>query len=173
MVSTSSVAKKSDRYFDNAAYLGPTTGGLSNFLLLTLFIFVFGIVSGAHLNPTITIGTFAARLCSLPRACLYLAFQTLGASLAGLFLRASYGSRDFKTGGCWMFSDVVPVRDAFAIEFMTCTAFLFLVFGVGLDPRQSKVIPHSLSPFLIPNKFGQYPKVSFAQYYLHYPNDVA
>lgn len=35
----------------DAAYLGPLTGGVSNFLLLTLFTFSFGVTTGAHLNP--------------------------------------------------------------------------------------------------------------------------
>ena len=53
--------------FDNAAFLGPLMGGIGNFVLLTMFTFIFGPVSGAHFNPTITIATFCARLCSLPR----------------------------------------------------------------------------------------------------------
>lgn len=64
-------------------------------------------------------------------------------------VRAGCGTRDFKVGGCWMFSNVVPVRDAFAIEFMACLTLFFLAFGVGLDPRQRSVIPPSLSPFLV------------------------
>ena len=136
-------------YFNNAAYLGPATGGIASFLLLTLFTFSFGVVSGSHLNPTITFATFVARLTSLPRAVLYMSFQTAGATLGWLFLRAGLGSRDFKVGGCWLFPEVVPIRDAFAIEFVACTALLFCAFGVGLDPRQHKVIPPALSPFLV------------------------
>lgn len=98
--------------FANAAYIGPLTGGLANFMLLTLFTFSFGVVTGAHLNPAITMATFFARLCSFPRAVLYIFFQTFGATLAGYMVRASYGSRDFKVGGCWLFSHTVPVKDA-------------------------------------------------------------
>jgi glycerol uptake facilitator-like aquaporin len=141
-------------YFDNAAYLGPLTGGLSNFLILTLFTFIFGIVSGAHLNPTITIATFVARLCSFPRAILYLGFQLLGASFGGFFVRAGYGTRDFKVGGCYIFPELVPTVDAFAIEFIACSALLFCAFGVGLDPRQQKIIPPALAPFLVGMSLG-------------------
>lgn len=141
-------------YFDNAAYLGPATGGLSNFLVLTLFTFIFGVISGAHLNPTITLATFCARLCTLPRAVLYIAFQLLGATIGGFFLRAGIGTRDFKVGGCWLFPDVCPVQDAFAVEFVTTTALLFCAFGVGLDPRQQKVIPPALAPFLVGLSLG-------------------
>lgn len=136
-------------YFDNAAYLGPLTGGLSNFLILSLFTFAFATVSGAHLNPTITFATFTVRLCTLPRAVLYIVFQTGGAALGGLLVRAGYGTRDFKTGGCWLYDDVVPVSNAFAVEFGATLALLFCAFGVGLDPRQRKVIPASLAPFLV------------------------
>ena len=67
-------------YFDNAAYLGPITGSISNFLILTLFTFAFGIVSGVHLNPAITLATFGIRLSIFPRTVLYISFQLLGAT---------------------------------------------------------------------------------------------
>jgi glycerol uptake facilitator-like aquaporin len=140
--------------FDNAAFLGPLVGGVGNFVLLSLFIFIFGAVSGAHLNPTITIATFCARLCSLPRMVLYVAFQTIGGALAGLLARASYGSRYFKVGGCWIYTDVVPVADAFVVEFVTSTLLLFFAFGVGLDPRQRQLIGPSLAPFLVGMALG-------------------
>lgn len=108
----------------------------------------------AHLNPAITLATFFARLCSLPRAVLYISFQLLGSALAGLMVRAAYGSRDWKVGGCWLFSDIVPVREAFVVEFMTCLTLFFVAFGVGLDPRQRAVIPPALSPFLVGMTLG-------------------
>jgi glycerol uptake facilitator-like aquaporin len=135
--------------FDSSAFLGPLIGGITNFILLSLLIFCFGSVSGAHFNPTITIATFFARLCSLPRMILYVAFQTLGGTLAGLLARAAYGSRSFKVGGCFLYTDVVPVGDAFVVEFVATALLLFFAFGVGLDPRSREVISPSLSPFLV------------------------
>ena len=135
--------------FDNAAFVGPLVGGVLNFLYLTIFTFCFGAVSGAHLNPTITIATFFARLCSFPRAVLYVGFQTGGGALGGLLARASYGTREFKVGGCWLYTDVIPIGDAFVVEFMTCTILLFFAFGVGLDPRQREAVGPTLGPFLV------------------------
>lgn len=109
--------------------------------------------------------TFFARMCSLPRAVLYMSFQVLGGALGGLMVRAGFGTRNFKVGGCWLFSDVVPVRDAFAIEFMACLTLFFLAFGVGLDPRQRSVIPPSLSPFLVGMTLGS---ISWATGYSRY-----
>lgn len=117
--------------------------------MLTLFTISFGVVTGAHLNPTITFATFTVRLCSLPRAVLYITFQILGATLGGLLILAGFGTRDFKVGGCWAFDDLIPPRDIFAVEFVATTALLFFAFGVGLDPRQRKVIPPALAPFLV------------------------
>ncbi|CAH0046606.1 unnamed protein product [Clonostachys solani] len=135
--------------FDNASFIGPLIGGILNFFYITMFTFCFGAVSGAHLNPTITIATFFARLCSLPRAILYVSFQVGGAALGGLLARASYGTRDFQVGGCWIYTDVVPIRDAFTVEFMACTILLFFAFGVGLDPRQKNIVGPTLGPFLV------------------------
>jgi glycerol uptake facilitator-like aquaporin len=140
--------------FDNAAFIGPLLGGITNWFLITLFIFSFGAVSGAHLNPTITIATFFAGLCTLPRMILYIAFQTVGGTLAGLLARASFGSRDFKVGGCWLYTEVVPVSNAFVVEFVFTLALLFAAFGVGLDPRQRQTIGPSLGPFLVGMTLG-------------------
>lgn len=126
--------------FNNAAFLGPLIGGITNWLLITLFTFSFGALTGAHLNPTITIATFFARLCSLPRMVIYVFFQTGASALAGLMVRAAMDTRDFKTGGCWLYTDVVSVSSAWVVEFVCCLALLFLAFGVGLDPRQKMVI---------------------------------
>lgn len=135
--------------FDNASFVGPIVGSLLNFLFLSLFIFCFGGVTGAHLNPTITIATLFARLCSFPRAVLYVFFQAGGGVLGGLLARAALGTRNFKTGGCWLFPDLISVGDTFAIEFMSCLILLFFSFGVGLDPRQKETIGPTLGPFMV------------------------
>ncbi|KAH6679112.1 putative aquaporin transporter [Halenospora varia] len=140
-----------DRFgpYDNAAFIGTTVGGLLSWAFVTLFILSFGAVSGGHLNPTITFGTFFGQLCTFSCFIIYIGFQTAGAALAGLLLRKALGSRDFKVGGCWLDTDLVPVSDAFVIEFMACSVLIFISFGVGLDPRQSKVIGPTLSRVLI------------------------
>ena len=86
------------------AFLGPLIGGITYAIIVTILTYCFSAVSGAHLNPFITMGTFFARLTTLPRLFLYIAFQLIGASLAGFLLRTSYDSRDFKVGGCFLFT---------------------------------------------------------------------
>jgi glycerol uptake facilitator-like aquaporin len=124
-------------------------GGVSNFILLSLFIFAFSPVSGGHMNPNITIATFFARLTSFPRMVLYVAFQIIGATLAGLLIRAAYGTRNFAAGGCVIDTALVPVGDAFALEFICDLALLFMSFGVGLDPRQRQIFGPALGPIFV------------------------
>jgi glycerol uptake facilitator-like aquaporin len=135
--------------FSTTRFLGALVGGVSNFILLSLFIFAFSPVSGGHLNPNITIATFFARLTSFPRMVLYVAFQTIGATLAGLLIRAAYGTRNFVAGGCEIDTALVPVGDAFALEFICDLALLFMSFGVGLDPRQKQVFGPALGPIFV------------------------
>lgn len=75
--------------------LGPITpaafGSIANFLLITLFIYSGGPVSGGHFNPLITMSTFFARLSIFPRTVLYILFQCAGAVVAGFLVRASLG----------------------------------------------------------------------------------
>ncbi|KAB8220220.1 major intrinsic protein-domain-containing protein [Aspergillus novoparasiticus] len=147
-------ATSSSGVFSTSTFLGPLFGGISNWLFLTLFIFSFSNVSGSHLNPTITLATFFARLISLPRMVIYLLGQTLGGTLAGLILRSAYGSRDFTVGGCAVNTRLVPVDEAFLLEFIFCLVLIFLSFGVGLDPRQSSIYGAALSPFLVGMTLG-------------------
>ncbi|KAF6513382.1 hypothetical protein HZS61_006707 [Fusarium oxysporum f. sp. conglutinans] len=151
--------------FDNAAFLGPLIGGMTNLIFITLFITSFGAISGAHFNPLITFATFCARLCSLPRLILYVAAQIGGGALAGLLVRASWGGRDFKVGGCWLFTDIVPPKEIFVVELVSATLLLFLAFGVGLDPRQAKIIGPALGPFMVGLSVGT---MSFASAFARY-----
>jgi glycerol uptake facilitator-like aquaporin len=151
--------------YDNPAFVGALVGSFLNFIFLTIFIFSFGSTSGAHLNPTITIATLFVGLCSFPRALLYLSFQAAGAALGGLLIRAAYGTRDYKVGGCWLYQEYVPTNQAFAVEFMTCLVLLFFAFGVGLDPRQRDTVGPTLAPFLVG---GSLAGLSLATGYVRY-----
>jgi glycerol uptake facilitator-like aquaporin len=80
---------------------------------------------------------------------LYVAAQLLGASLAGLLLRAAADTRDFKVGGCFLFEDLCPVSSAFTVEVVGDFILLVLAFGVGLDPRQLEIFGPANSAVLV------------------------
>ncbi|KAL3469907.1 aquaporin-like protein [Aspergillus californicus] len=140
--------------FASGALVPTLLGGLTALLALPLFIFATGPVSGAHLNPTITIATFFGRLATLPRCILYVSFQTLGGTIAGLLLRASFDTRSFTVPGCYIDTTQISTRSAFTIEFTTDFALIFLSFGVGLDPRQRAVFGPALGPVLVGSVLG-------------------
>lgn len=68
---------------------------LLNFVGLSLFIMAAAPASGGHLNPSITMATFFAGLSTLPRSVLYIIAQTLGAIVAGYWLKLGLGEEYF------------------------------------------------------------------------------
>ncbi|KAF2688797.1 MIP transporter [Lentithecium fluviatile CBS 122367] len=136
--------------------LGPITpavlGSLANVLLVSLFIFSAGPVSGGHLNPLITMSTFAARLSAFPRTLLYIAFQYTGSVVAGFLVRVSLGAppASFHAApGCYIDPGMVTPGQTYALETMSSFALILIAFGVGLDPRQRDVFGPALSPILV------------------------
>lgn len=55
----------------------------------------------------------------------------------------------FIVPGCYIDTTKVSVGSAFAIEFTTDFALIFLSFGVGLDPRQRSVFGPALGPIFV------------------------
>lgn len=141
--------------FSTVIFLGPLVGGLCNIIFVSIAILCFGPITGGHLNPFLTMATLLIRLTSLPRAILYIAFQLGGAALAGLMMRASFGGRDFKVGGCFLFEDQgASVGGAFATEFAGCITLIILAFGVAIDPRNKELLGPTLAPFLVGASLG-------------------
>ncbi|KAK4505120.1 hypothetical protein PRZ48_003083 [Zasmidium cellare] len=128
------------------------TAALINFLGLGIFTFCLGPVSGAHLNPTITMTTFFIVLSTLPRAVLYIISQIVGATVAGYWLRLGLERADESKGvipGCTVEPDLVSPGQLFALELVFCQLLIFLAIGVGLDPRQGKVYGPAFGPVLV------------------------
>jgi len=75
---------------------------LFNFTGLTLFIYSAAPASGGHLNPTITISTFFAGLCTFPRMILYVTAQCVGAIVGSYWLRLGLGDHYFPQVRTWI-----------------------------------------------------------------------
>jgi hypothetical protein len=97
-----------------ATSLGPVLpaafGSMVNMVLISLFIFAAGPVSGGHFNPLIT-----ARLAIFPRTILYVMFQSLGAVVAGFLVRASLGGKPEDlplVPGCYIDTGLVSPGEA-------------------------------------------------------------
>lgn len=62
-------------------------------LTLPLYIFAAAPASGGHLNPMITMATFATRLSTFPRTVVYVVAQIVGATIGAYLLRAGLGDK--------------------------------------------------------------------------------
>jgi glycerol uptake facilitator-like aquaporin len=126
-------------------------------LLVALFIFVLGPVTGAHHNPLITMTTFSLRLASLPRATLYIIFQCLGSIIGAYLLRFAIGG-DSKvlhmSPGCYINPSEISQAQAFVLETTSSLFVIFMAFGLGLDPRNANAFPPALAPFLVGSAVG-------------------
>ena len=72
-------------------YTAPLATPLIAGITLGLFVFTVGSISGAHLNPAVTIGLASIRKISLKDAALYVISQIIGAVLAMLAVKALSG----------------------------------------------------------------------------------
>jgi glycerol uptake facilitator-like aquaporin len=129
-----------------------TIAAIVQFLIVSLFIFSLGPVTGAHLTPLITFATFLAKLTSLPRMVLYIVFQCIGSIVGSYILRAALGGDPSvleMMPGCYIDPDRVSGDQAFALETMGALYVLFLAFGLGLDPRNQGSFGAGVGPFLV------------------------
>ncbi|KAH8300334.1 hypothetical protein KR044_012955, partial [Drosophila immigrans] len=100
----------------------------------------FGCVSGAHLNPAVTVAAYIYEMVSLPMAFVYFVAQMLGAFI-GYGLLAALMPDSVQGLGAGLCVTVphpqVSNTQAFGIEF-TVTAILILVCCAVWDPRNAK-----------------------------------
>ena len=140
----------------------PAYVGISNIVLLSIFIMATAPGSGGHINPLITFATLITGLTPFSRGILYMLAQTLGAGVAGGVLRGVFGearSVQFQGGGCIRDSNTVLASQALLLEAFSSLVLLFLAFGVALDPRQQKLFGPLAGPLAVGVTLGL---VSFA-----------
>ncbi|XP_017837134.1 aquaporin isoform X2 [Drosophila busckii] len=103
----------------------------------------FGCVSGAHLNPAVTLASYVYKMISLPMALAYFVAQMLGAFIGYGLIRASLPkdsvcSAETPLGACvTAVADGISVWQGLLIEFLVTCALITICCGVW-DPRNSK-----------------------------------
>lgn len=88
-------------------------------LVLGLFVYTIGHISGTHLNPAITVGIWSIKKMKARDAAAYVAAQLIGAGVALYIVRRIINQ------------PVLPVADTFAIFFAEFIGAFFLAFGVA------------------------------------------
>lgn len=115
---------------------------LAHGLTLVFVICAFGHISGAHINPAVTLGFVVARRISVSLGIAYAAAQLLGGILGALVL-ALLMPDSFVTAsnvGATLISPQVSIGQALLIEGVLTFFLALTVFGAAVHPAASKSI---------------------------------
>ncbi len=105
--------------------------GLVFGLVVAAMIYATGHLSGAHLNPAVTLGFVLARHFPLRRMAAYWLAQMVGALVAALCLRLLFG--DVAHLGATL--PVGSVWQSFALEALLTFSLMFVIMAVATDTR--------------------------------------
>jgi aquaporin Z len=101
-------------------------------LVVLAMIYALGDVSGAHLNPAVTLGFFLARRFPFRQALPYLLSQCTGAILASVFLRLLFP--DDPTLGATR--PAGPPLQSFLLEIVLTLFLMFVILGVSMGAKE-------------------------------------
>ncbi|EYU31219.1 hypothetical protein ABFS82_08G244700 [Erythranthe guttata] len=102
-------------------------------LAVMIVILSIGHISGAHLNPSVSIAFAALRHFPWVEVPAYLAAQICGAICASFALKGCF--HPFLSGGVTVPSSSVTTGQAFALEFLTTYFLLFVIIALATDTR--------------------------------------
>lgn len=97
-----------------------------------------GHISGAHINPAVTLGVLVAGKIKLPDAIAYVISQLIGATVAAMVLRSLLGPGAAAAGVTGIDSSL-SVLQGFGIEVILTFILVFVVFGTAVDMRSQKL----------------------------------
>lgn len=115
----------------------PFTGAELGFISLAfatvvvVTVYVFGYISGNHINPAVTLGLAVTGKFPWKLVPAYLIAQVLGAILGSFMIVGVLGQKASELGlGVASYAEDVPVAQAFFAEFVGTFLLVFAVFGV-------------------------------------------
>ena len=102
-----------------------------------IMIYAFGNISGAFINPAVTIGVFLINAISLKETLLYILAQLLGAICGAYILTIFFGSADINMGATQP-SESVSLISAFVIELILTFFLVNAVLHCAIDDKAGK-----------------------------------
>ena len=110
-----------------------TTGvALAHGLVLMCMVYATAHVSGAHVNPAVTIGMLVTRKIGASKAVFYIISQLVGAAVAGFLLAAVFPS---VAAGTPALASGLPAATGILVEAVLTFFLVFTIFGVAVDKR--------------------------------------
>jgi len=97
--------------------------------VVTAMVYALGRVSGAHINPAVTLALWSARRFPTAEVMPYVLAQCTGAAAASLVLRGALGP----VGGMGATLPAIPVASAFGVEWLLSFALMFVIMAVATD----------------------------------------
>ena len=120
-------------------------GGLGDWIAIALVfgltvmvcIYVFGKISGAHLNPAVTIGLLVTKNIDLIDSVYYIIAQVIGACLGSLALYLCLGTPAVMVGGLGATAPGMGVGywQAMFAEFLGTFFLMMVIMGVAVDKK--------------------------------------
>lgn len=120
-------------------------GGLGDWIAIALVfgltvmacIYLFGKISGAHLNPAVTIGLLVSKNISFVESCYYFLGQFVGAIFGSLALLATLGMSAVTIGGLGATAPGLGVSyyQAMFAEFIGTFFLMLVIMGVAVDKK--------------------------------------
>jgi aquaporin Z len=104
-------------------------------LIVLAMIYALGDISGAHLNPAVTLGFFAARRFPFAQVLPYLASQCTGAIAASLVLRLLFPTN----AALGATTPAGPVAQSFFLELILTAILMFVILGVSTGAAEKGI----------------------------------
>lgn len=115
----------------DSGQLGPVGIALAFAFVVTAMIYALGHLSGAHINPAVTLGFWSVGRFRGREVFPYLIAQCSGAVAASFVLRSTLGS----IGDNGATLPRIPLISAFAIEWLLSFVLMFVIMAVATDER--------------------------------------
>jgi aquaporin Z len=104
-------------------------------LVVLVMIYTLGDISGAHINPAVTIGFWFARRLSWREALPYVASQFAGAMAAAAMMKVLFP--DARTLGATQ--PAGPAFQSFVLEVLLTALLMFVILGVSTGAREKGI----------------------------------
>ncbi len=118
------------------SYAGLGFIALAFAIVVAVVVYGFGPVSGAHINPAVTVALATTRRFPWAEVVPYVLAQLVGAFAGGLLVVAAYGHRAVDLGmGATTLADGVPYWQGIVAEGLGTFILLFTVMALAVDAR--------------------------------------
>ncbi|NLI93784.1 MAG: aquaporin family protein [Peptococcaceae bacterium] len=111
--------------------------GLAFGIVITAAIYIFGPVSGAHMNPAVTIALWAGKRFPTKELIPYLVAQFAGAALGAATLLSMLGSKGATVGGLGAPGPFpgITLTGVFIAELVGTFILMLTIMGIAVDKR--------------------------------------